>query len=132
MEIAHSDFVYNEKAIDVAETAKNSPELGALPCAPPYQSFVLSYDNWYGKTGIPAPDIDISEVVGAVLPGEYAPLFEASTSLAELVYSLYGADNTIPYKIYSCPALSIPPMPVTPVIVLSTHFGPLFPDPEVE
>ncbi|HKT83226.1 MAG TPA: hypothetical protein VJQ84_05250, partial [Solirubrobacterales bacterium] len=132
MEIAFSDFVYNEAAIDVAETAENSPELGALSCLPPYLSFIISYENWYGLTGLPAPSIDISGAVGATLPKEYAPLFGAAASLASLNFSLYGTDNTIPFAIYSCAALGIPPTPVTPVLIASTPLAPWFPDPETE
>jgi hypothetical protein len=132
MTIANSDFVYNEKAFQVAQTANNSPELSALSCVPPYLSFVVSAENWYGATGLPAPSTDISGAVGAVLPVEYSHLFDAAASLGELDASLYGTDNTIPFSIYSCSALGIPPTPVTPVFVTSTPLAPHFPDPEVE
>ena len=132
MRVAHSDFVYNEKAIDVKETAEGSPELGALSCLPPYLSFVISDGNWFGKFGLPAPDINISGAIGASLPAEYEPLFGAAASVAELNVSLYGTDNTIPYSIYSCPALGIPPIPVTPVVILNTPLAPLFPNPQVD
>ncbi|HET9592525.1 MAG TPA: hypothetical protein VFP17_06380, partial [Solirubrobacterales bacterium] len=132
MLIANSDFVYNEHAFKVAETTDNSPELAALTCVPPYLSFILSVNNWYGAVGLPAPDTNISGAIGASLPAEYEPLFSAGASLAELDYSLYGADNTIPFSIYSCSALGIPPIPVSPVDIISTPLGPHFPDPEVE
>jgi parallel beta-helix repeat protein len=129
--VAESDFVYNKKAFEVASTAENDPVLGALPCIPPYLSFVYAKNDWFGKFGLPAPDIDISGAIGATLPGEYAPLFGAAATLAELDFSLYGTDNTIPYAIYSCPAAGIPAIPFTPVIVEETPFEPYYPDPEV-
>lgn len=131
MTISNSDFVYNAAAIKVAETAEDDPALGALSCVPPYMSYVLAAGDWFGEAGYPTPDIDISGAVGAEIPGEYAPLFGAASSLAELTVSSYGGDNTIPFAIYSCPALSIPPIPVTPVLLEETPPEPLYPDPEV-
>jgi hypothetical protein len=130
--ITNSDFVYNAAAIHVDETAENDPALGALPCVPPYLSFILASGDWFGVTGYPAPDLDISGAVGAVIPEEYAPLFGAAASLAAINASLYGTDNTIPFAIYSCSALGIPPIPVTPVHLAETPAAPLFPDPETE
>jgi len=131
MLISNSDFVYNKEAIYVAETANNSPELAALSCVPPYLSFVISEDNWYGKTGYPPPNINLSGF-SSVLPEEYAPLFSAALSLASTTAASYGKDNTIPWTFYECAALKIPSIPVTPVEVASVPFGPWFPDPEME
>jgi parallel beta-helix repeat protein len=127
MSIFDSDFVHNEAAIKVAQTAKNDPELAALSCVPPYLSFIDAHDVWFGDGGLPSPHIDISEVVGAVLPEEYGPLFAEGLSLAELVAPQYPAGDTIPFSIYSCPALGIPPTPVTPVLVIGFPTQPWFP-----
>ncbi len=127
MSIHNSDFVHNEAAIEVLETAENNPELAALPCVPPYLSNIYAYDVWFGETGFPAPAIDLSEVVGAVLPEEYGALFEVGLSLAELTGPLYPAADTIPWAIYSCPELGIPPTPVTPVVDIGIPSEPWFP-----
>ena len=129
--ISNSDFVYNEAAIEVAGTADNDPALGALACVPPYLSFVTVSDDWFGKHGSPTPSIDISSVIGAILPDEYSSLFTAASSFTDLSAS-FGEDNTIPFSIYSCPELGIPPFPVTPVILEKISSTPWFPDPETE
>jgi hypothetical protein len=124
--ISNSDFIHNEAAIEVAQTAENDPALGALSCLPPYLSFVISSNNWFGETGYPSPSLDISSAVGAVIPEEYAPLFGAASSLASFSAPLYPGGDTIPFSIYSCPALGIPPIPVTPVIVTAVPLEPWF------
>jgi hypothetical protein len=128
--ISHSDFVYNEAAISVGGTTDNDPILAALPCVPPYLSFVGASSDWFGKDGLPAPDIDLASVIGAIIPGEYSSLFSAGASLAGNTYSSFGGDNTIPWSVYSCPVLAIPPIPVTPVILTESPSAPWFPDPE--
>ena len=126
MFIANSDFVYNEAAFEVAGTADNNPALGALSCVFPYTSFVMAYDVWFGEGGYPSPSMDIGSVVGAVIPEEYAPLFGAMSSMASVSAPLFGKGDTVPFSIYSCPALGIPPTPVTPVIVTSIPPEPWF------
>ena len=128
--ISHSDFVYNDAAISVGGTADNDPILAALPCVPPYLSFVDGSSDWFGKDGLPAPDIDLASVVSAIIPGEYNSLFSAGASLAGNTDSSFGGDNTVPWSIYSCPVLAIPPIPVTPVILTESPSAPWFPDPE--
>jgi len=130
MSITESDFVYNNAAISVAGTTDNDPVLGALACVPPYLSFINASRDWFGATGLPAPDIDLLSVIGAVIPDEYGSAFGAASTLAHADYKLFGADNTIPFSIYSCPELGIPPIPVTPVLVGETPASPLYPDPE--
>ncbi len=129
--ISDSDFVYNDAAIAVGGTADDDPALGALACVPPYLSFVTVSNDWFGKYGYPAPDIDISSVIGAILPDEYSSLFGAASSFTKVSTS-FGGDNTVPFSIYSCPELLIPPIPVTPVILTGTPMAPLYPDPEAE
>jgi hypothetical protein len=126
MWIGHSDFIGNEAAIKVAETAENDPQLESLSCVPPYLSFVVSADNWYGTAGLPTPNIDVSEFLEPELPEEYGSLFEQGVSLAAEIASLYPAGDTIPFKIYSCPVLGIPPIPVTPVLITSIPPTPWF------
>jgi hypothetical protein len=128
--ISHSDFVYDQAAISVGGTTNNDPALAALPCVPPYLSFVDASSDWFGKNGLPAPDIELASVIGAIIPEEYSSLFSAGLSLAGSTSSSFGGDNTIPWSIYSCPVLAIPPMPVTPVMLGNTPDAPWFPDPE--
>jgi hypothetical protein len=131
MTISHSDFVYDDAAISVDGTADNDPALGALPCVPPYLSFVTVDDDWFGKAGVPAASIDIGSVIGAAVPDGYSSLFGAAASVASLTDTV-GGDNTIPFAIYSCPEIGIPPIPVTPVIFENMPPGaPIFSDPEV-
>jgi hypothetical protein len=125
--VSHSDFVHNEAAITVVQTAENSPELASLPCVFPYLSVVLTQDDWFGPTGAPAPDIDIASVVGAVIPVKYSSMLAAATSLAPISAPLYGQENTIPFAVYSCSAAGIPPIAVTPVIASETPISPHFP-----
>jgi hypothetical protein len=130
MTISHSDFVYNDAAISVGGTADNDLALGALPCVPPYLSFVYADDDWFGKDGVPAVSVDIGSVIGALVPDEYSSLFGAAASVASLSASV-GGDNTIPFAIYSCPEIGIPPIPVTPVIFENMPpAAPLFSDPK--
>lgn len=126
MFVENSDFINNEAAFDVAQTAENEPALAALPCVPPYLSFVMAYDVWFGGSGNPSPSVDLTEVVGAAIPEEYAPLFAAGTSLAELSAPLYPGGDSIPFAIYSCPQIGIPPTAITPIIVTSVPPKPWF------
>ncbi len=130
--ISNSDFVYNEAAIDVAGTTDNEPVLAALPCIPPYLSSLVAAHDWFGKNGLPAPNLDLSSVVGAALPSEYGSLFGPALSLASLSAPIFGGDNTIPFAIYSCPEVGIPPIPVTPVVLVDTPTEPNFADPEAD
>jgi Right handed beta helix region len=126
MFIENSDFIYNDQAIAVATTADMDPALGALPCVPPYLSFVMAYDVWFGEAGYPSSSIDLTDVLGAVLPEEYGSLFQAFTSLAELSAPLYPGGDSIPFAIYSCPEIGIPPTPMTPVILTNIPPEPWF------
>jgi hypothetical protein len=128
--INDSDFVYNDAAITVGGTAANDPVLGALACVPPYLSFVTASGDWFGQNGYPAPSIDILSVIGALIPEQYSALFGAGASLASVTAPAFGGDNTIPFSLYSCPELGIPPIPVTPVLLSETPAAPWFPDPE--
>jgi hypothetical protein len=83
-------------------------------------------------------------------PGDYVGLVYANASGTELSYmafhfaktaidieyldsmwmaeiaSLYPSGDTIPFSIYSCPVLGIPPIPVTPVLITSIPPTPWF------
>ncbi|HYP55650.1 MAG TPA: hypothetical protein VEQ41_05025, partial [Solirubrobacterales bacterium] len=128
MFVENSDFVFNEKAFDVATTAETHPELAALPCVPPYTSFVMVYDGWFGQTGTPSPSIDLTDVVGALIPEKYASLFQAFSSLAELSAPMYPGGDSIPFATYSCPGIGIPLTAMTPIIVTSIPAEPWFTD----
>jgi hypothetical protein len=128
--ISEDDFVYDREAIAVDGTADEDPVLEALDCVPPYLSFVTAKEDFFGKTGTPPPSIDLASVLGATLPESFGNAFDAGLSLASESYSLFGDDDTIPWSIYSCPALGIPPIPVTPVLVVGIPASPWFSDPE--
>jgi parallel beta helix pectate lyase-like protein len=127
--VSDSDFVHNKAAIKVLETAKMDPALIALPCVPPYTAFIWAEHDWFGPFGLPAPSIDLSNYLGAVLPEKYAALFSWALILASEVQPNYGLENTIPFSIYSCGAVGIPPIPVTPVHVAEPVFSPHFSEP---
>jgi hypothetical protein len=58
-------------------------------------------------------------------------LFGAASSVASLSTS-FGGENTIPFSIYSCPEIGIPPTPATQVIIEEIPLAQWFPDPEAE
>ncbi|HST69403.1 MAG TPA: right-handed parallel beta-helix repeat-containing protein [Solirubrobacterales bacterium] len=127
MDVSNSDFTSNEKAFDVNSTAVMDEALAALDCLPPYLAFIDSHENFFDSAGQPAPAIDLSSVLSPAIPPEYALLFSFFVSQANATASLYGTDDTIPWAIYSCPPQKIPAVPMSPVLVHSTHSGPNFP-----
>jgi hypothetical protein len=127
MDVGNSDFTSNEKAFDVQSTAVMDEALAALECLPPYLAFIDSHENFFASAGLPAPAIDLSSVLSPAIPPEYALLFSFFVSQANATASLYGTDDTIPWAIYSCPPQKIPAVPMSPVLVHSTHSGPNFP-----
>jgi large repetitive protein len=128
MTILDSDFVRNRIAVEVEETANNAPELAGLACVPPYLSFVAFVRSWFSPFGLPAPNMNLSSVIGAAIPEGYGPFFGPALALASEVQPNYkGAENQIPFSIYSCPALGIPPIPVTPVVLYEPRVLPNFP-----
>jgi hypothetical protein len=134
MTVSRSDFSYNKAAFEVQKTAPNDPELAALPCVPPWLSHVFAVEDWFGAIGYPAPSIDITSVVGNVIPEGFSSLFSLLTAAGEVSAPLYPGDNTIPFAIYSCGATTppIPPIPVTPVVLVNSPpvTGPWFDSPE--
>ncbi|HKO38376.1 MAG TPA: right-handed parallel beta-helix repeat-containing protein [Solirubrobacterales bacterium] len=126
--VRNSDFINNVAALEVAQTAENNPALGALPCVPPYLSWLVSVNNWFGQTGVPTPSVDVASVIGAKIPEEYESMFGAFSSLASLSAPLYPGTDTIPFYIYSCPPAGIPPTPITPVSLMGIPFEPWFTD----
>lgn len=119
--ITDSDFVHNKAAIKVAHTAELEPALTSLPCVPPYTAFAWAERDWFGPLGLPAPSINLAEYLGAAIPAKYASLFSWASALASEVQPNYGLENTIPFSIYSCPAIGIPPIPMTPVHLVETQ-----------
>jgi hypothetical protein len=137
MEVIRSDFALDKSAIKVAGTADNDPVLGALPCLPPYLSFIQAREDWFGPigpdvTGLPSPSIDLASVIGFKIPDALASLFGAGATLAGDTYTSFGSYDSVPWSIYSCPALAEIPIPVTPVVVSATPAQPWFPDPETQ
>jgi hypothetical protein len=67
------------------------------------------------------------------IPDEYEELFGAASTLVSVSKSLPYTDNTIPFAIYQCEPIAIPPIPVTPVLwnLAEAPTEPWFPDPEV-
>jgi hypothetical protein len=130
--VSRSDFSYNKAAFEVKETASSYPELEGLECLPPWLSFVFANEDWFGATGFPAPSIDINEAASHVIPEEFVEVLELLTEAGVVTKELYPGDNTIPFKIYQCPGLGIPPIPVTPVVLVNTPpvTGPWFDSPE--
>jgi hypothetical protein len=130
MTIVDSDFIHNNNALAVAETAKNFPELASLACVPPYLSFVYFYRDWFSPFGLPAPNIDLSSVIGAVLPAEFTSYFGATLAMASEIQPNYkGGENRVPFALYSCPALGIPTIPVSPAALFEPRLFRNFPGP---
>lgn len=125
MVVLDSDFIENRYAISVAETVDNAPGLAGLPCVPPYLSVATFVRSWFSPFALPAPNVDLSNVIGTAIPSPYAWFFGPSMSVAAAVQPNYGSDvNMIPFAIFSCPAASIPPLPVTPVRLLEPRLLP--------
>jgi hypothetical protein len=116
LSVQDSVFSYNDAAFEVDGTADNDPLLGALDCVPPYLSVVDATTDWFGSSGYPTPSIDLLSVLGAVIPAGFSNLFGSISTELSAEGSLPG-DNTVPWAIYSCPELDIPPIPVTAVVV---------------
>ena len=110
--------------IVVEGTADNDPVLAALDCVPPYLSFVDAATDWFGSNGFPTPNIDLGSVIGTVVPSGYSNLFGAASAMANVEGAAIG-DNTVPWSVYSCPELLIPPIPVTAVNISLTPAYPL-------
>ncbi len=121
--ITDSVFSYNNAAITVQSTTDNDPVLAALPCVPPYLSVVDASTDWFGSTGYPAPSISLLDVLGGVIPGDFGSLYGAISSYGSAEVGL--GDNTVPWTIYTCPALFDFPIPVTAVIFNAVPSYPL-------
>lgn len=118
MVVLDSDFISNRYAISVFETVDNAPGIGSLPCVPPYLSEAVFVRTWFSAFGLPAPNLDLSSVIGATIPGAYAWFFGPMMSVASMVQPNYeSAENLIPFSIYSCPPVGITALPVTPVVL---------------
>jgi len=122
LEVDNSEFSFNDAAFAVASTSDGDPALAVLDCVPPYTSFVTGENDWYGASGWPGANIDLSAFIGLVIPGGYKTLYDAASSF----YGFSGAvsDNTIPWSIYSCEAADVPPFPVTPIVTSEASAAP--------
>jgi hypothetical protein len=111
--VTDSKFEHNQAAFEVASTTNNDPALGSLECVPPYLSFIDATTDWFGSTGIPGADIDLLSFLGLTVPDSVSSLYGALSGLTSADVGI--SDNTIPWTLYSCAPLAIPPFPVTPV-----------------
>lgn len=121
--ITYSVFSHNDAAITVQGTTDNDPVLGALSCVPPYLSLVDATTDWFGSTGYPAPSISLLGVLGGVIPSDFSSFYGAITSYGSA--EVKAGDNTVPWAIYTCPALFDFPIPVTAVIFNAVPSYPL-------
>ncbi len=112
--VEDSVFSYNSAAIEVDGTVDNDPVLAALSCVPPYLSVVDASTDWFGVDGVPAPDIDLGSVIGLIVPDQFSSLYSSLTSMIGAEAAAPGG-NTVPWAIYTCPALLDIPIPVTAV-----------------
>ncbi|PRY69349.1 putative cell wall binding repeat protein [Glaciihabitans tibetensis] len=126
--IENSKFVSTDQAIMV--DGAGSADIGtsyfydSLPCVPPWDSTVVVLNTWFGTTGGPGSNIDLSSLGGVVgdLAGS-APLGAAySDSAATLALSAKIGANSIPWAIYECSIGIENPVqirfPMTPVRLL--------------
>jgi hypothetical protein len=121
--VTYSVFSHNIAAITVQTTADDDPVLGALDCVPPYLSVIDASTDWFGSTGYPAPSIDLLGLLGGVIPSDFSSLYGAVSSYGSAEVGL--GDNTIPWSVYTCPALFDFPIPVTAVIFNAVPSYPL-------
>jgi hypothetical protein len=109
--VTNSEFAYNRAAFTVASTAHQNPSFAALPCVPPYLSFIYATTDWFGASGVPGAAINLAPYGGLVVPDELSPLYSLMSSLYSA--NAYLSDNTVPWTLYSCLGVSFP---VTPVL----------------
>jgi len=126
--VTNSQFSYNQAAFTVAGTADHDPVLGALPCVPPYLSVVEAKGDWFGASGYPAPSLDVLSFVGTFfIPDEFSSLYGSLSSMITVTATIPSTDNTVPWAIYSCPAIGVPALPVSAVDFWPRASGPLWP-----
>jgi hypothetical protein len=126
LSVTNSQFSYDQAAFTVAGTADNDPILGALPCVPPYLSVVDATGDWFGTGGFPGTNLDLLSFLGVFVPADFSSFYGALTS--EISESANFSDNTVPWSIYSCPAIAIAALPITPVIFFPTSGSALWPN----
>jgi hypothetical protein len=86
-------------------------------------SLVDATTDWFGSTGYPAPSISLLGVLGGVIPSDFSSFYGAITSYGSA--EVKAGDNTVPWAIYTCPALFDFPIPVTAVIFNAVPSYPL-------
>ena len=116
LEVDSTEFAYDSAAFTVSSTPVVSELLGQLDCAPPYTSFVLGINDWFGTTGIPGADVDLGSIVDLVIPEGLKTVWDDMTPLMPSVEGTFS-DNTIPWTFYSCSEAFEIPIPVTPILV---------------
>jgi hypothetical protein len=123
LQVSYSVFSSDDAAITVQSTANDDPVLGALSCVPPYLSVIDASTDWFGSTGYPAPSIDLLGLLGGVVPSDFSSLYGAISTYGSAEVGL--SDDTVPWSIYTCPALFDFPIPVTAVIFNAVPSYPL-------
>jgi hypothetical protein len=123
LSVNNSEFVHNIHAftIDKTDGSVNDPALSAaiaaLPCVPPYTTFVNGVDNWFGpgdSTGLPGLDTNIADDIGALLPPPFDVIWAFQQSVTLMFKDLPDTqigENTIPVSLYSC-GFVVPMFPV--------------------
>jgi hypothetical protein len=109
--ITNSQFSYNINAFDVQSTANNDPELALLPCLPPYLSLIDATTNYFGTTGEPGRNLDLSPFIGLRVDEPYKSFYSSASSLYSATAPL--GDNRVPWTLYECGNVRFP---VTPVV----------------
>jgi hypothetical protein len=104
LHVTHIEFAYDTAAFDVQSTTDRDPVLAALPCVPPYLSFVDATDDWFGATGLPGASRDVASFAGAVAPPPFDALVSAMSSYVSAYVNVTpGLHDTIPWSYYNCP-----------------------------
>ncbi|MDU0314735.1 IPT/TIG domain-containing protein [Phycicoccus sp. M110.8] len=124
--VDNSQFAYNTRAFSVGNAVGDDPvtqslvtaiqssdKVGVSACLPPYTSFVHGSGNWYGRNGFPGVGGDWTQYLG-LAAGDASTLYSWVTPFYDTNFDL--GTNTIPWTLYSCPPLAIPPFPVTPIL----------------
>ncbi|WP_230117892.1 hypothetical protein [Arthrobacter sp. Bi83] len=126
LSVDNSKFVDTKAAFQVDGAAHFDPALSVyyplLPCAPPYDSMVTVSNTWFGSTGFPGVEADLTSFAGlAIDDALVGGLYDMATGQAPLTGSV--GTNTRPWAGYSCspgdPSKTVS-FPVTPVILGST------------
>jgi hypothetical protein len=104
--VKNSQFAYTATAVAVTDTADNSPTLDTLACLPPYLSFLLATNDWFGVSGVPGSSLSLTG---------FTSLYTSNAGMIAAEVAHPSTTNTIPWTMYNCATSPTPPALPVPV-----------------